>query len=96
MSERPPPTAAIRAIVRGEVQGVGFRYATVRRARELGLTGWVRNAERGIVEVHAEGEQAGLDELVAFLHEGPPFARVADVDAGAVPSEGHEGFGVRA
>jgi acylphosphatase len=46
-------TAAVRAVVRGEVQGVGFRDATLRRARELGLMGWVRNGEESEVLVHA-------------------------------------------
>ena len=50
--------AAIRAVVRGEVQDVGFRDATARRARELGVLGWVRNGEDGTAQVHAEGSQA--------------------------------------
>ena len=51
----PTATEAIRAVVRGSVQGVGFRDATVRRARALGVMGWVRNEEDGTVQVHAEG-----------------------------------------
>ena len=50
---------AVRAEVRGRVQGVGFRDAAVARARELGALGWVRNAEDGSVLVHAEGEDGG-------------------------------------
>jgi DNA ligase D-like protein (predicted 3'-phosphoesterase) len=86
---------AARLIVRGEVQGVGFRYATVDRARELGVMGWVRNGEDGEVRVHAEGSDAAVDELVAFLAEGPPGARVAAVDEEAAKVEGHEQFAVR-
>jgi DNA ligase D-like protein (predicted 3'-phosphoesterase) len=89
------PTAAVRAVVRGGVQGVGFRDATVRRAGGLGLRGWVRNAEDGTVEVHAEGSGAAVDELVAFLHGGPPLARVAAVEVDRVKVEGHEQFAVR-
>jgi DNA ligase D-like protein (predicted 3'-phosphoesterase) len=88
-------SAAIRAVVRGEVQGVGFRDATVGRARELGLMGWVRHGDEGAVRVHAEGPERALDELVAFLHEGPPAARVSDVAIDRVAVEGHEQFAIR-
>lgn len=86
---------AIRAVVRGEVQGVGFRDATVRRAREVGVLGWVRNGEDGTVQVHAEGPGAAVDELVAFLRSGPPAARVEGVDAERLGVEGHEQFAIR-
>jgi DNA ligase D-like protein (predicted 3'-phosphoesterase) len=89
------PAAAIRAVVHGEAQGVGFREATVRRAGELALLGWVRNGEDGTVQVHAEGSEAAVESLVAFLHEGPPAARVAGVDVERVRAEGHEQFAVR-
>jgi DNA ligase D-like protein (predicted 3'-phosphoesterase) len=87
--------AAIRAVVRGEVQGVGFRDATVRRARELGVMGWVRHGEDGTVQVHAEGSRPAVDELTAFLHDGPPLARVAAVAVEQVKVEGHEQFAIR-
>lgn len=86
---------AVRASVTGEVQGVGFREATVRRAEELGVLGWVRNAEGGAVLVHAEGPEAAVEELTAFLCEGPPAARVAAVEVEPVKVEGHEQFAVR-
>jgi DNA ligase D-like protein (predicted 3'-phosphoesterase) len=86
---------AIRAVVRGRVQGVGFRDATVRRARELGLTGWVRNGEDGAVLVHAEGPPEAVAELEAFVREGPPDAVVEDVAVGRVKVEGHEQFAIR-
>ena len=59
------------------MQGVGFRDATVRRARELDVLGWVRNGEEGTVEVHAEGSAPAVEQLVAFLGNGPALARVA-------------------
>jgi DNA ligase D-like protein (predicted 3'-phosphoesterase) len=86
---------AVRAAVRGEVQAVGFRDATVSRARELGVLGWVRNGEDGEVLVHAEGPEAAVDELVAFLREGPPVARVGEVAVEGAKVEGHEQFAVR-
>lgn len=88
-------TRAIRAIVSGAVQGVGFREATRRRARELGVTGWVRNAEDGTVAVYAEGPPAAIDALIAFLREGPPGAAVLEVDVRDVKVEGHEQFAIR-
>lgn len=87
--------SAVRAIVRGRVQGVGFRDATVRRARSLGVLGWVRNADDGTVAVHAEGDPAAVDALVSFLGDGPRGARVEHVDIERVKVEGHEQFAVR-
>ncbi len=87
--------AALRAVVRGQVQGVGFRDATRRRARELGLLGWVRNDEDGAVRVHAEGPQQALDALLDFLRAGPPAARVEELAAETVKVEGHEQFAIR-
>jgi DNA ligase D-like protein (predicted 3'-phosphoesterase) len=87
--------AAIRASVRGHVQGVGFREATVRRTRELGVMGWVRNADDGTVAVHAEGPPEALEQLVAFLREGPRGASISEVDVQPTKVEGHEQFAVR-
>jgi DNA ligase D-like protein (predicted 3'-phosphoesterase) len=87
--------AAIRAVVSGEVLGVGFRDATVRRARELGVMGWVRNGEDDTVRVHAEGSERAVDELVAFLRGGPPLARVSGVAIDTTKAEGHEQFAIR-
>src|SRR5919112_3109166 len=92
---RPLTTGAIRAVVHGDVQGVGFRDATVQRARELDVMGWVRKGEDGTVQVHAEGARGAVDELVAFLHDGPPPARVAEVEIDRVKIEGHEQFAIR-
>jgi len=65
--------------VRGRVQGVGFRWFVRERARELGLTGWVRNHRDGSVEVLAEGNDAALRALRALLRAGPAGAAVSDV-----------------
>jgi DNA ligase D-like protein (predicted 3'-phosphoesterase) len=86
---------AVRATVSGAVQGVGFRDATVRRARELGALGWVRNGEDGAVLVHAEGPAEAVEGLTAFLREGPSAARVAEVAVEPVKVEGHEQFAIR-
>jgi len=86
---------AVRATVRGEVQGVGFRDAALRRAGELGVLGWVRNGEDGALLVHVEGDEPAVEELVAFLRGGPPAARVAEVEVERVKVEGHEQFAIR-
>jgi len=70
----------LHAVVRGDVQGVGFRYFVQRRAQQLGLKGWVRNNDDGSVELVAEGEREGLEQLKRALQEGPRMARVDRVD----------------
>jgi acylphosphatase len=63
-------------LVRGRVQGVGFRWFVHREASELELKGWVRNTEDGDVEVVAAGDSEGLAELRASLQRGPRGSRV--------------------
>ncbi len=71
---------ARRIVVHGRVQGVGFRYATVDAARDVGVSGWVRNRRDGSVEAFAQGEASSVDALIAFCRHGPPAARVTAVD----------------
>jgi DNA ligase D-like protein (predicted 3'-phosphoesterase) len=87
--------AAVRATVRGAVQGVGFREATAREARQAGALGWVRNGDDGAVLVHAEGAREAVDSLLAFLRAGPRGADVAEVEVEEVKPEGHEQFAIR-
>jgi acylphosphatase len=72
-------TAARRFIVRGRVQGVGFRWFVEREAHTLGIAGWVRNNSDGTVEVLAMGTREQLIGLRSRLQEGPRAARVDDV-----------------
>jgi acylphosphatase len=72
--------ARARIVVSGMVQGVFFRDNTRRWASSLDLTGWVRNLGDGRVEALAEGDKEKVDELIARLQEGPPLARVENVD----------------
>jgi acylphosphatase len=80
--------AQLRAVVRGHVQGVSFRYYTQQEALRLGLTGWVRNLPDGTVQVAAEGPRPSLDKFLAFLHFGPSAARVAAVEPAWAPAGG--------
>lgn len=66
--------------VTGQVQGVGYRWWARAQATRLGLTGEVWNADDGSVQVHARGSDASLAELERLLAEGPPHARVAQVE----------------
>ena len=71
---------ACRYLVRGRVQGVGFRWFVEREAHMLGVTGWVRNNADGAVEVLAQGTRDQLSALLARLQQGPRAARVDRVD----------------
>lgn len=71
----------LHVTISGRVQGVGFRYSTVREAERLGLTGWVRNCPGGTVEAEFEGERVALDSMLAWCHHGPSFAVVDSLDA---------------
>jgi len=74
-------------MVRGRVQGVGFRAATAHEARRLGVEGWVRNLPDGTVEVDARGAPAAIDALLAWLGAGPRGARVTGLDIHELPPE---------
>ena len=79
----------LHAVVHGRVQGVSFRYYTMMKAHQLGLTGWVRNQPDGTVETLAEGDRELLDAFLEFLNDGPPAARVTQVDAHWYPASGN-------
>ncbi len=90
------PERRLVAIVRGMVQGVGFRWFVQREAGRLGLDGWVANQADGSVEVVVEGSEAALGELVLMLWEGPPGASVGGVDVRHEPARGNiAGFTIR-
>lgn len=69
-----------RLFVRGRVQGVSYRYWAVGAARSLGLDGWVRNRLDGRVEMIVAGPAEAVEAMIARCHEGPPAARVEQVD----------------
>lgn len=84
--------ACARFFVSGRVQGVFFRAATRERALQLGLAGHARNLADGRVEVVASGDAGSLAELDAWLHHGPPAARVESVQREALPEQTLRGF----
>jgi acylphosphatase len=84
---------AKRYLVRGRVQGVGFRWFVEREAHMLGIAGWVRNNHDGSVEVLAQGTRDQLSGLHSRLREGPRAARVDTVDVSeAKPTSGLNSF----
>jgi acylphosphatase len=86
-------TKGMRAVVRGRVQGVGFRDYVEMRASTLGLCGYVRNQADGSVEVMAEGSEDALGQLLQRLREGPRSARVDEVAVEWVqPTGAYVGF----
>jgi|UniRef100_A0A7C4YFQ5 acylphosphatase len=70
----------INAIVKGYVQGVGYRFFTERKAKEYGITGWVKNLRDGNVQVVAEGERSIIEEFIKDLKVGPHSASVTDIE----------------
>jgi acylphosphatase len=87
--------AAIRLVISGRVQGVGFRAFVERQARKRGARGWVRNRRDGTVEALIIGDEAALRELEAACRRGPSFSAVASVDRFEATDDGTEGFEAR-
>jgi len=87
MSKREESVEARRFVVKGRVQGVGFRWFVEREAHLLGVSGWVRNKSDGSVEVMAQGSAEQLAGLHGRLREGPRAARVEEVDVSAAEVE---------
>jgi len=86
---------ARRYLIRGRVQGVGFRYFLDAAALREGIHGWVRNLPDGGVEALAEGDADALERFERALRHGPPGARVDHVEVeGSVPSGRDTGFAV--
>jgi acylphosphatase len=73
-------TVRLRAIVRGRVQGVGFRWAAKQAAHANGVSGSARNLPDGSVELVLEGPRSGVDAVAEWLQEGPELARVDEVE----------------
>jgi acylphosphatase len=84
-----------RFVVSGRVQGVFYRASAEATARALGVSGWVRNRADGGVELVACGTAAQLESLERWLWQGPPHARVTDVQRTDAAQQAYEGFEVR-
>jgi len=83
-----------RVLIRGRVQGVGFRWSCLRMAEAEGVAGWCRNLPDGRVEACFEGEAAAVERAVAWCREGPSSAIVTSVDVTPETPQGERGFGL--
>lgn len=82
--------------IRGVVQGVGFRFWTLRKAQDYGLSGYVANLPDGSVEVKAEGERGLIESFLADLKVGPSYSHVSDLNLEWYePPRGFENFSIR-
>jgi len=86
LSALPEGWKTVRLIINGRVQGVSYRWWTVGEATQRGLNGWVRNRRDGNVEVLVSGPVAEVDDLIETCRQGPPAARVNDIEI--IPAEG--------
>jgi acylphosphatase len=85
---------ALRYLVSGRVQGVGYRYFVTREAKALGVSGWVRNLADGRVEALVAGDETVLHAFEGRLWQGPPHARVSTLDSEAAEAPDRPGFHV--
>jgi acylphosphatase len=86
----------LHTVIKGKVQGVGFRHFTKTTADKLGIKGWVRNNPDGSVEVIAEGDEKILKEFLDYLKKGPSLSVVTDVKYEFLNKEGgFENFEIR-
>ena len=88
-------TIARHVRVTGQVQGVFFRAWAQGHARELGVSGWIRNCADGTVEAHVEGDESAVTRMIDRMRSGPSNARVEDVTFEDVEPEGEGRFEVR-
>jgi acylphosphatase len=86
---------SFHAVVRGRVQGVGFRYFARQRAEAHGVAGFVRNLADGSVELHAEGSPKAISAFEADVRRGPSFGRVDEATITEIKARGYHGFEIR-
>jgi acylphosphatase len=82
-------------LVRGRVQGVGYRYFALEAAERLGIKGYARNLYSGEVEVHAEADEEALEGFKQALARGPRMARVTEIVETDVPAGSYSSFLIR-
>lgn len=85
----------VHVLIKGKVQGVGFRASTRRRAKNLELAGWVKNLDSGEVEAVFEGSKESINEMLDWCKKGPSLAKVVDVKVEDEEPEVLESFEVK-
>lgn len=86
---------AVQLKIKGIVQGVFFRQSTVEKARELDITGWIRNCEDGSVELEAEGDEGLLKVFIQWCSRGPRNAKVDEVERYDISPRDFVGFQIK-
>ncbi len=81
--------------IQGRVQGVGFRYYTKLKADSLGIRGFAKNQPDGSVYIEAEADGHAMSEFLAFCRQGPPLARVINIEVSDSAPSGYENFRIR-
>lgn len=89
-TEASPRSLDVR--VSGRVQGVYYRASCQQQAKRLGVRGWVRNNSDGSVSAHVEGDATAVSQLLAWMHEGSPAARVRGLETRPSPPTGEPDF----
>ncbi len=85
----------VRVRASGRVQGVFFRATTQEEAERLGLSGWVRNLRDGRVEAEFQGPAEAVEQMLAFMRQGPGYAQVSDLEVEELQPSDQSGFHVR-
>jgi acylphosphatase len=85
----------VQLTIRGRVQGVGFRYSTIQKAREHQIKGFVKNQYDGSVFIEAEGEETDLDHFILWCHKGPFSARVEHVNQMTGTVKNYDSFSIK-
>ena len=85
-------TRAVHLLIKGRVQGVGYRDWAMEEAEALGLDGWVRNLRSGEVEALISGADAAVEQMIAACRRGPPIARVTDIEISPAAPPPEHGF----
>ncbi|GAB2176840.1 acylphosphatase [Dongia sp. agr-C8] len=91
-ADLPAGSKTVRLVISGRVQGVSYRWWTVGEATQRGLDGWVRNRRDGSVEALVSGPIAQVDDLIEACRQGPPSARVTDVEITPQAERAEAGF----
>ena len=86
---------SVQLNIRGRVQGVGFRYYTIMKAKEFGITGYVMNMPDGSVFIEAEAGEDALDQFILWCERGPVSARVDKLDITPGVYKGYQGFSIK-
>jgi len=85
----------VSVVIRGRVQGVGYRFWLRQQADRGGVQGWVRNLSSGAVEAYFAGDRKSVEDILVLCHQGPKDGHVADVNARDAADEAVSGFHIR-